>query len=864
MAYDLIKRVSKEAKGRFTKSSKTDDRVYETIKAVEPTVDIQLQSEMHCHTTIYETINYWWSNEISSIKGNGATASVYEGRNKTTGERVAIKVFSRTILSQYDRKNRKREFAAMKAIKHKNVVQLKGIERIKLLEQDAIIMELCECSLATHLARPENHYGLEESDFLTVVGDVTSGLKYLRNLKYIHRDIKPGNIMRYVEMNGKVTYKLGDFGASRKLDEGENFQSLYGTDEYLHPDIYVIAKLDRRRSGSFDESVDLWSLGCTFYHCASNELPFRPFGGRKAIEAMVEMHAKKPKGVLSMYQKSENSEFITSEHLPRDCRLSSSLKSLIEPLLAKLLETDRNEIISFDSLFYIVDDIMTKSRIPITIVNQLKSDVIFVPNENTFEKFTNILSEQTSIDPNNLLLIWNSTVLSKSHSIDTTTITKENPLLVFQLNSHGMRNDKTALNDKPIQLKTLERKRRINVVDVKSDLKNLKEISISAYSAYLYMTHLISMFRQCLNIPNIVEEYFQKSSIQLHELVKKLDNELTIKSNSFELVTIINGSESCSINISEELEQVSSEVNYLDNRLENEIKHFESQFQNPEYSKMKETFSHQKFPDLLSVESSWDSTVYQVFMRAKTLSKEIECSNRNEIEKYNVLSERNLLITNIMKCNEYFRKAFQYSQDLHHCLNSYIKYIVPFLENLNDIQQSIQNIQHKIELLSEQCDIIVQECLSAKKCKSKEFKSQRVEEVEAFSMRMDNIWAAPRKVGHQNRWISVNLDKDGQQFMTTMDISSNYDSAEEEGEEDNYYCYKSPPKPFAKEKESDDSDESDTTHVNDNDFIKEEIENILKESKNCRESDYLEENEKLSEQLSQLIESVKNSNQFSK
>jgi len=60
-----------------------------------------------------------------------------------------------------------------------------------------------------------------------------AGMNHLRENGVVHRDIKPGNIMRLMGEDGQSVYKLTDFGAARELDDDEKFVSLYGTEEYL-------------------------------------------------------------------------------------------------------------------------------------------------------------------------------------------------------------------------------------------------------------------------------------------------------------------------------------------------------------------------------------------------------------------------------------------------------------------------------------------------------------------------------------------------------------------------------------------------------------------------------------------------------
>lgn len=58
-------------------------------------------------------------------------------------------------------------------------------------------------------------------------------MNHLRENGIVHRDIKPGNIMRLMGEDGQSVYKLTDFGAARELDDDEKFVSVYGTEEYL-------------------------------------------------------------------------------------------------------------------------------------------------------------------------------------------------------------------------------------------------------------------------------------------------------------------------------------------------------------------------------------------------------------------------------------------------------------------------------------------------------------------------------------------------------------------------------------------------------------------------------------------------------
>lgn len=67
--------------------------------------------------------------------------------------------------------------------------------------------------------------------------------------------------MKFISEDGRTIYKLTDFGAARELEDNQPFVSLYGTEEYLHPDLYERAVLRKSISKTFTANIDLWSIG---------------------------------------------------------------------------------------------------------------------------------------------------------------------------------------------------------------------------------------------------------------------------------------------------------------------------------------------------------------------------------------------------------------------------------------------------------------------------------------------------------------------------------------------------------------------------------------------------------------------------
>ncbi|KAJ8391142.1 hypothetical protein AAFF_G00095710 [Aldrovandia affinis] len=345
------------------------------------------------------TANHIWSME--DVLGQGATASVFKARNKKTGDLVAVKVFN---VSSYTRpyEVQMREVEVLRKLNHINIVKLFSVEEIHMnSKQKVLVMEFCSGgSLLNILEEPENAFGLPESEFLIVLHCVVQGMNHLRENAVVHRDIKPGNIMRVVGENGDSVYKLTDFGASRELEDDEKFLSIYGTEEYLHPDMYERAVLRKPQQKAYGVTVDLWSIGVTFYHAAAGTLPFVPFGGpRKNKQTMYKITTEKPVGAIAGVQKVEDGAIEWSYHLPHCCQLSEGLKTQLVPVLASILEADQEKCWGFDQFFAETTGILHRMSIYIFSLQQATAHRIYIHCYNTASIFFKEVQKQTGVVP---------------------------------------------------------------------------------------------------------------------------------------------------------------------------------------------------------------------------------------------------------------------------------------------------------------------------------------------------------------------------------------------------------------------------------------------------------------------------------
>uniref|UniRef100_A0A8C7G573 Inhibitor of nuclear factor kappa-B kinase subunit alpha n=1 Tax=Oncorhynchus kisutch TaxID=8019 RepID=A0A8C7G573_ONCKI len=269
--------------------------------------------------------------EFKERLGMGSFAHVYLYQNHDTSEKIAVKM-CRLELIPRNKDRWSREIQIMKKLNNLNVVTARDVpeemKHIALNDLPLLAMEYCsKGDLRKMLSKPENCCGLKESEVLSLLNDVGSGVQYLHENKIIHRDLKPENVVLQ-DVNGKLVHKIIDLGYAKDLDQGSLCTSFVGTLQYLAPELF--------ENKPYTVTVDYWSFGTMIFECSCG---FRPFlHNLQPVQWASKVRSKGPKDIMAVEELNGDVRFST--HLPYPNNLSRTLLERMEMLLQLMLKWD--------------------------------------------------------------------------------------------------------------------------------------------------------------------------------------------------------------------------------------------------------------------------------------------------------------------------------------------------------------------------------------------------------------------------------------------------------------------------------------------------------------------------------------------
>lgn len=264
---------------------------------IPPCMPAKIDSYMELGSVIVDP-EYHTRYILKKLLGRGAYAQCYLVSIES-GEQYAIKIVRlKDITSKKVHEKLDSEIAIHSRLDNPNIVKMYRSFRSE--EYVFMVLELCERGALDALLKRNGR--LKERYVAKFIKQTVDGLLYLHNtMSIVHRDLKLGNLF----LDAKLNVKIGDFGLSAVIKDGEKKVTMCGTPNYIAPEI-----LFGKASGHSFEA-DVWSLGVIIYTLLVGVPPFQK------------------KNVEDIYKMIKQNNYI----FPKECDLSSEAIDLITQIL---------------------------------------------------------------------------------------------------------------------------------------------------------------------------------------------------------------------------------------------------------------------------------------------------------------------------------------------------------------------------------------------------------------------------------------------------------------------------------------------------------------------------------------------------
>ena len=217
--------------------------------------------------------------------GAGGMGVVYEGEERASGRRLALKVLRQAIDTEEQRKRFQREGRLAASVNHPNSLYVFGTDEIEGVP--VIATELADGG--TLRDEVKRRGPLPARDAVDAMLSVIDGLEAAHRHGVLHRDMKPSNC--FVSSDGGT--KVGDYGLSISQSEGMSAEDpltrsgvIMGTPAFSPP--------EQLRGEPLDQRADIYSTAATLYYLLTGRPPVEAETSVGTVAAVLEGRIRPP------------------------------------------------------------------------------------------------------------------------------------------------------------------------------------------------------------------------------------------------------------------------------------------------------------------------------------------------------------------------------------------------------------------------------------------------------------------------------------------------------------------------------------------------------------------------------------------
>ncbi|KAI8464277.1 MAG: kinase-like domain-containing protein [Monoraphidium minutum] len=202
--------------------------------------------------------------EVGDTVGVGGFAVVKRGRDKVTGEQVAIKVVDKSRYAAGDN-SLEREIQVLCKVDHPNCIKLYAVYITQ--RKVYIVTELVTGGELLDRVTEKGNY--TEKDAANLIRQILSGVAYLHGKGIVHRDLKLENMVMLNERDDSPV-KIADFGLSKFFSADNVLSTMCGSPQYVAPEVLGVGDGVKE----YSPAVDMWSVGVILFILLSGYSPF--------------------------------------------------------------------------------------------------------------------------------------------------------------------------------------------------------------------------------------------------------------------------------------------------------------------------------------------------------------------------------------------------------------------------------------------------------------------------------------------------------------------------------------------------------------------------------------------------------------
>jgi serine/threonine-protein kinase len=207
--------------------------------------------------------------EIRRVVADGGMGRVYEGIDKQTQTRIAVKVLHADVAKDEVSLERfKREYEISSQLPHDYIVKVLDFQHDASLGVWLLVMEFLDGEELRYVLKREKTIPPER--IIRMLSQVAIGLDEAHARQLVHRDLKPDNLFLCGTREGDIV-KILDFGSVKDKNKDAKKLTVLGT---TIGSPYYMAPEQAQGLDTLDARADVFALGAITYECVTGAVPF--------------------------------------------------------------------------------------------------------------------------------------------------------------------------------------------------------------------------------------------------------------------------------------------------------------------------------------------------------------------------------------------------------------------------------------------------------------------------------------------------------------------------------------------------------------------------------------------------------------